>query len=300
MGIQLSFSACDRYLTSAFSYYLHYMLRIRPEENSSALFFGSAIDTGLNELLRPPLDRSPEALVRAKAAFAAAWGAAEINGEQVILSNPGVIKFSKADYDESVFPDFAGPGTFLNPSWQSMRYKGLMILEAYAAQVVPKIREVLAVQREISLTNDLGDVFIGVVDLIVVWEDGRRLLLDNKTAARKYDKNAVEISEQLATYFEAVKDEYQLDGIGFVVIPKKFRRKVEPLVPIDIMIGQVNEGIVAQTFEKYENVLDGIKNARFPCEQAKCCSKPWPCSYKRFCDSGGIDMTGLRYEKKRT
>lgn len=294
--MQLSFSAAERYLTSARSYFLHYLLRLRPIENSSALFFGAAVDEALNVLLAPPLNRDPATLVRAKAKFEECWRWATINGEKVDLSEPGVIKFSKADVD----PSFVnGYDIYLNPGWSSLRYKGHVILEAYAEQVVPKIKEVLAVQKEINLTNQLGDTLTGIIDLIVVWEDGRTLLMDNKTSSIKYAKDAIEVSGQLSTYFEAVKDEYKLDGVGYIIIPKHIRKKKLPLCPIEVMIGNVSEKLIVETFDKYEQVLDGVKNGRFPCEPEKCCSKPWGCAYKRYCESGGKDMTGLIVHDKK-
>src|SRR5882757_623982 len=130
--ISLSFSACQKYLLSARSWYLHYSLRLRPVEQGSALAFGSAIDDALNVLLAPPLNRSPEALVVAKRKFDEIWG----------LNKTANIKYSKADLDDSLI------GTIpegVNKSWASLREKGLLILEAYAEQIVPRIKEVIEV-----------------------------------------------------------------------------------------------------------------------------------------------------------
>lgn len=305
MGIQLSFSAAERYLTSARSYFLHYLLRLRPMENSSALFFGAAVDDGLNVLLSPPLDRSPEALSRAKAAFTESWRTARINDKNVDLSEPGVVKYSKADADFSLLTAdeiTTCPEINIDPVWMILHKKGHLILEAYYEQIMPRIKEVLAVQKEISLKNDLGDTFTGIIDLIVVWEDGRTILMDNKTSSIKYAKDAIEVSGQLSTYYEAVKEEYKLDAVGYIIIPKHVRKKKLPLIPIEVMIGNVSEELINEQFEKYEYVLEGIKNGQFECgrnNEGGCCSKPWPCGYRRFCESGGTDTTGLVYQEKR-
>lgn len=274
-------------------------------ENSSALFFGAAVDDGLNVLLSPPLDRSPECLMRAKAAFTDAWLTVKINDKQVDLREPGAVKYSKADADYSLLTSEelnTCPQIGIDPVWMVLHKKGHLILEAYYEQIVPRIKEVLAVQEEIALTNELGDTFTGIIDLIVVWEDGRRLLMDNKTSSIKYAKDAVEVSGQLATYYEAVKDKYKLDGVGFIVIPKQIRKKKQPLIPIEVMIGSTSEEAINVQFEKYEYVLNGIKNGEFQCgryEENGCCSKPWGCGYRKFCESGGTDTTGLIYQEKR-
>ncbi len=287
--ITLSFSACQKFLLSPRSWYLHYLMRLRPIEQGSALAFGSAVDDALNVLLAPPLNREPEALAKAKDTFEEKW----------YLSKYENIKYSKADLDESML---GGVEEGVNRSWASLREKGLYILEAYAEQIVPRIKEVLAVQKEINLKNEAGDAFTGIIDLIVVWEDDRVILFDNKTSSVKYPADAVEISGQLGTYVEAVKEEYKITNAGYIIIPKQIRKKKKPLVPIEVMIGNITENLIEKTFQDYERVLSGIKTGQFECTRSQregCCSKPWGCAYKNYCESGGTDMTGLKVEEKR-
>ena len=258
MSIQLSFSAAQRYQTSPKSYYLHYMLRLRPRDLSSALFFGSAIDLGVNYMLQAKKDGKDIILDMAKEIFNQAWTIGEVNGEQVVLSQPGVIKYSKADYDESILTaeDKIDLETATqDPSWISLKRKGLMILEAYKEQIIPRIKEVKFVQRDIKLENDNGDSFIGFVDFCAVWEDGRTIIFDNKTSSIKYADDSASTSEQLATYFEATKEELKVDAVGFIVIPKKIRKQKLPLVPIEVVIGDISEKVVNDTFLMYDDVL---------------------------------------------
>ena len=277
MGLQLSYSAAQRYITSPLSYFLHYYLRLRPIETGSALVFGSSVDAGLNALLTDVRDGREPSVARAKAAFDTQFGAV----------NAAEIKFSKSDFDESLG----------DTPWKSLEAKGHLIIEAYAEQILPKLEKVILVQHEISLVNELGDALIGVVDL-VAQIGGKVYILDNKTSSVKYSEDAASISQQLGTYFEALKDEYKLDGVGFIVIPKNVRKKKEPRVPIEIKLGNVSDQVMEETFQMYETVLDGIKAGRFECSR-NCCKQPWPCVYKAYCDSGGKDLTGLREEKKK-
>lgn len=252
-------------------------MRLRPTDTGSALIFGSSVDSGLNSLLTDIRDGREPSLARAKAMFDA----------QFKSINPTEIKFSKADFDESLG----------ETPWKSLECKGHMILEAYVEQVLPKIERVILVQHEVSLTNELGDSLIGVVDL-VAQIDGKVYILDNKTSSIKYSEDAAAISQQLGTYFEALKYDYKLDGVGFIVIPKNIRKKKEPRVPIEIKLGNVDEKIMVETFAMYENVLDGIKSGEFRCTR-QCCKNPWPCPYKGYCDSSGTDLTGLKYVDKK-
>lgn len=303
MPIQLSYSAAQRYLTSPRSYYLHYIVKLRPKELSSALFFGNAIDLALNALLTQKMENQPINIPACKRVFLDAWTIGEVNGKKVELSQPGCIKFSKADLDESLFDsDDNTDLEFRDPSWVSLKKKAFLIIDAYVEQVLPRIREVKFVQREIKMNNDSGDTFIGIVDFCAVFEDGRTIIFDNKTSSIKYAEDATANSEQLATYYEAVQDELKVDGVGYVVIPKKIRKRKLPLVPIEIQVGPVSEALIQNTFRMYDDVLTGIRIGDFPCSRHDpdgCCSAPWGCSYKRFCESNGKDLNGLVVHESR-
>jgi hypothetical protein len=101
------------------------------------------------------------------------------------------------------------------------------MLKSYHDTVLPKFKEVLSVQKQIDLIDESGNEMIGYIDFIVEMQDGRRLLLDNKTAGRPYSKDAVKKSQQLVLYYMAAKDEYSLDGAGFVVMLKKLAKKTK-------------------------------------------------------------------------
>lgn len=272
-------------------------MRLRPTELSSALVFGGAIDEGLNTLLNAVKDGREPSLDLAKGVFEAALGSSGSSISNTVDHRiKGVVKYSKADLDWDLIKDVKIPEGH-DPAWYSLCIKGRMIIDAYAVQVLPKLEKVLLVQHEISLDNELGDSLIGVIDLVAQIE-GKVYILDNKTSSIKYAADAANISQQLGTYFEALKDQYKLDGVGFIVIPKNIRKKKEPLVPIEIKLGTVNEDILSETFQMYENVLAGIKSGDFRCSR-NCCKQPWPCTYKKYCDSMGSDLSGLKYEEKR-
>ncbi len=294
MGIQLSFSACQKYLLSPFSYYLHYLLRLRPVEISSALIFGSALDEGLNALLAPPLTKTPERLQQAKNKFIEAWTKTNFNGEEVILSRPGAVKFSKTEIKECFEVENKEEG--VDRTWAWMRHKGLTILEAYAEQVLPQLEEVYEVQSKVDLKNEVGDSFVGVVDLIAKI-NGKIWIIDNKSASVKYKEDSVRTSAQLSTYFEAKREQYDLAGAAYIVYQKKLRKKV-PKVQIDIILDEINEGLIDRTFSEYDRALEGIKLGQFECS-GNCRKQYWKCQYEAYCLSGGKDLTGLTYVDKK-
>lgn len=291
--MQLSFSAAQRFILSPFSWYAHYMLRLRPIEQGSALIFGSSLDGAFNSLLEDKKVGRTIDIAKAKSEFDKVFKAID----------PNKIKYSKADFDLSVFTEdeLARDWNEKDISAMSLKRKGHILIEEYAEQVLPRIQEVYEIQKQIALTNEVGDSFTGVIDLIAKIDD-KVLICDNKSSSIKYAQDSVTKSEQLASYYEAMKDEYSLDGACYIVVPKKLRKMKRPRVQIEFVFGSISENLIAKTFQDYEEVLTGVKMAQFPCTRDQrdgCCSTPWGCSYKAYCSSGGTDLTGLKYEEKK-
>lgn len=300
MGLSLSFSAAQRYLLSPFSWYAHYLLRIRPVAQGSALAFGGALDTGFNSLLIDMMEGREPDLGKAKAAFCLAFTTQDINGETRYLHEAGVLQFSKADLDESLLTqDDHSSG--LNKSWLSLYRKGQIMIDEYYEQVLPKIEKVLLVQHEISMTNADGDKFIGVVDF-VAQINGKIWVVDNKSTSIKYKEDSADNSGQLATYFEALRDDYDLAGVCYLTVSKKVLKRKKPQINIEFIFGTISEELIESTFQDYDSVLTGIKTGQFQCtrnEPGGCGSLPWKCSYKTMCCSAGKDMTGLVYNESK-
>lgn len=250
----------------------------------SALLFGNAVDGAINELLMPTG-------AVAEDIFLDRWHKQEINGVQRILRLSNEIKYSKSDLDEDHFTEYDKKSVEagMNPSWLSLQYKGLMIIDAYRKQILPRIKRVIAVQKHLSMTNAEGDTFIGYADLICEWEDGRILLCDNKTSSIKYDPASASNSKQLATYVEAIKDDIKVDGVAYIVIPKKFRKIKEPKVNIEVVFGTIQEALLQQTFEDYDKALNGIKMGEFPCSSPSCDTVFGECVYKKLCCQGSME-----------
>lgn len=283
--IKLSYSACMKYLQSPRAYFLHYYTRLREIKTGSALIFGGALDLGLNSLLQDKMDGKPADIDKAMDVF----------HKEFNKTSLADIKFSKADLDMDLVPEAHRDSTTQELSSISLQEKGRILIEEYAVQIIPKIEQVLFIQKTINLPNHTGDVLTGAADFGAII-DGKRTLIDNKSTSVTYKENSANESEQLATYFEALKEEYGLTHVAYIAIPKKIRKVKKPRVEISIIFGQVTEQLLDQTFEKYDKVLTGIKLGEFPCRRTErdgCCSMPWPCTFRAYCESGGVDKSGL-------
>lgn len=297
MAIKLSFSSCQRYMSSPMSYFLHYIAKIRPVDKGSALFFGSSVDEGLNSLLIDKMEGRSIDLEKAKNEFLKSFTITSFNGEDLNLSIPGVVKFSKADYDESILTE-EDRNSGLDQSWCSLKNKGFIIIEEFNEQVIPKLDKVLAVQLEINIKNETGDEFTGKTDFIAVI-DGKTWLVDNKTTSVSYKASSASESGQLATYYDFLKDDYKLDGVMFITLSKTVLKRKKPRINIKFISGQISEELIQKTFEEFDAVLEGIKNKQFECSR-NCLKNPWGCSYRSYCNSEGSDLTGLvKLEKKK-
>jgi hypothetical protein len=271
--MKISHSAKEKYLTCAYSYFLHYMRKIRTVFKRSSLTFGDAIDFGLNTLLET------RDLDKALIAFHSQWAK---------NAQDKSIKYSKADLEEHLIEGLEFD-TQEQATWKSLDIKGELLIREYNEQVMPRIKEVIKVQIEELLENEDKDFLTIKTDFICVWEDGRRILFDNKTSSVKYDKNSVKESGQLGTYFYALKDEYRLDTCGYIVTPKKTNKKKKPVVQIEVIIDDVSEATVENTMQEYQQVLDGVKAAQFPKNKKSCIGKFGKCDFYDYCHSGSME-----------
>lgn len=263
MTLRLSHSGKNKYLQCANSYKLHYVDRWRPITMSSALLFGSAIDVALNNML---LNKGIEGnLTDTLDIFNQQWEQGEDNQRNRIdlPLNPN-IKYFKSDWQPDILEKrdwaelFKHDSKFFDSrseideqlkakvnwldipeekrmvynygSWLCLKKKGQLIIEAFEKNILPQIKEVISIQKQIELDDGDGNIFNGVIDYVARLHDGRVMIMDNKTTSTEYDEESVGISEQLATYYAILnifaKDpendwNYKIDGAGYSVLSKK-------------------------------------------------------------------------------
>lgn len=239
--VKLSNTAVNLYNQCSLCYKMHYIDNVRPVKTSSALVFGSSLDAALNDLL---LTRD---INKAMGTFDEHWYG--------YYNDPNIVYF-KSDLDQELL-DFKGSCAIFDkdPNWDSLRVKGQMFIEAYYKEVLPKIKRVIVVQEPITIKNDSGDEIIGFLDLIVEWEDGKVYLMDNKSSKGKYEENSAKEGQQLPLYHYAIKDQYKLAGIGYIVLIKKINKNK---VKVCKTCGIVNNSSHKKCNNEYEikNLID--------------------------------------------
>jgi hypothetical protein len=213
-------------------------------------------------------------------------------------------------------------------NWLCLVKKGQLMIKAYLEQVIPKIKNVLAIQKEVSIQSDSGDSIVGFIDLIAEWEDGKVYVLDNKTAARDYEWHAVLKSTQLALYVYAVEHEYNTRNAGFIVLGKAIDKDItktcgacskdltgsrvktcdaevdggkkakrcggdilevtNPKAKVQILLGEIPPRVDELVLENMMDVNAAIKTGIFP-RNLSACEKPFPCAYRHLCWAGKMD-----------
>lgn len=370
MKNKLSHSAVSMYSTCGLKYKYHYVDKLRSKYIHGALLFGRALDLALNHLVQTKnlqesidiyekeyrfslinnkLTYLPEAncIVYSERDFdyhlldefdiekhAQLKAKLELPDTQTMQQESDYFKEKKKSVGFKNFEPIEKV-IYNHINWLSMRQRGLIMLRDYNKFIIPKIKEVIAVQKALSLDNEEGDSIIGYIDLIVRWEDDKVYLLDNKTSYFEYAEDSAMQSQQLILYYHATKDEYKLDGVGFIVLYKALNKNtkkecsackfdgtggrhktcnneiegkrcgaewivtIDPecyIKPILNQVTQAGEDLVLETFDVTN---EGIKKENYAPNLASCTTNYGLCPYFRKCwyqdDSELIDM---KQEKK--
>jgi len=160
----LSHSRLHRYLHCPEQYRLYYVERLRPRIPDAALIFGQLMHQALSALFRSGEDPV--------AHFQAAW----LEVKSVDLSY----------------------GT--RESWEGLAFTGRALLAKFLRDELPKLQNVTASEKPFSVTvTSLGVPLVGVVDLVADFE-GKRTVVDFKTAASAYPDFEAPLSDQLSAY----------------------------------------------------------------------------------------------------
>lgn len=203
--MKLSHTAVSMYLSCGLCYKTHYIDNWRPIKTKSYFLFGRALDEALNELLKTK----------------DIYKAYEIFDIEMLKDRD--LDYSKNDLDLELLLHNGFSSHAMYPEWYTLKIKGQMMIKAYYNEILPKIQEVLVIQKPLQLTNDKGDEINGIVDTIVKM-NGKTYLLDNKSSGFKYEEDSVKKSQQLCLYHYKMKQEYKLDGAGFIVLLKKINK----------------------------------------------------------------------------
>lgn len=241
MSLRLSHSQCSKYTQCPQAYKYHYVERIRPSLTPASLLFGSALDSAMNELLKPERNIKPEDI------FLEAFTNAHINNVLTFIPTNIKLTYAASDLDLDLLdlPDSdkellatlkskkskyglasfsKDEHIFYNQScWDSLKAKGLLMLKAYRDKVVPMFDEILDVQVPISLSNG-EDTVTGFVDVVARVKGHGIVILDNKTSSIEYAEDSVITSPQLSLYMHALYPAYQTRKAGYIVLRKQIKK----------------------------------------------------------------------------
>jgi len=176
----LSHSRISRYLLCPEQYRLYYIENLKPKLPAASLVFGQAVHQALAVLFQ-----SQDDPVRF---FMKLWE--EVNQLDV-------------DYSPK-------------ESWEKLRVTGQRLLDKFIHEQAQRLGKVQAAERVFELNITCLDLpFVGVIDLVADL-DGKKTVVDFKTAASSYEDHEVALSDQLTAYQLAEPDAEQTALCVFV------------------------------------------------------------------------------------
>lgn len=179
----ISFSQLDQYIRCPLKYRFLYVDRVDPEWIPAALIFGRAIDNAATHYFRGVAAGTPPGLGEVQGVFASYW-----------------------DLETSL-----RPVRFWKGSKADLLDQGARMLAVFHAAQDPAV-EIVDVQRRLTvplIDQQTGEVLerelVVVMDLLERAREGHLVVVDLKTAARKYTELQVETSLQLTVYSYAAE-----------------------------------------------------------------------------------------------
>lgn len=328
----LTKTKAEKYLRCSFGYDQYYNKYIRPKYQGSPLIFGVGVDAGLNEILLKTNKDPMQVYKEATSKFELGKMIARKDDlQENLLTNEKrteMLEFAKkygykGNDAVDLFYKLLSKDNLSDKqrivmdglSRLSLELKAEVLFKSYKQQVMPKIKEVVSVQKAFKS---------GIMDLKATLTDGITYVIDNKTSSSYYSKDSTSTSVQLILY--AIEE--KCDDILYIVIPKKINKRRgykclscgyvdstkafkmcrsiisgrrcrgklqsywEPYVDIQFVKGKVTDKMKQQTLSIMENIQKGIDNKVFTCNFTQCDSQFGQCcEYKKLFWEG--DMEGL-------
>lgn len=297
--IRLSHSSLEKYHLCSERWRLHYQEGYRTNSIGSALFFGNAFGSAVQEGAKNGLT-----IEETKILFDKYFKSMDFNGEIIDLENTDKTRYYKGDLkieyvpleiistvDPKILEDLPSVFKLQNEGnlhydyqkdlnklcWYSMKYKGHRLIESYYEKVIPRIKKVYEIEKPINLeTNDGSAHLIGFIDLIVDFEmdDGsvQKVLFDNKTASKPYSKNAI-IEKQQLTIYEYAEN---IGKVGYIVA-------IKDTFKIQILIGEIPIDIQEKYITIIDETLHNIKNNVFEKNPKSCRAFGQICEFYDIC-----------------
>lgn len=355
--LKLSHSSITKYSECGQKWHLHYQKRLRDDKGHGALLFGSALDKTQNQVLEDKRDNKLQSLSYYKDLFDKLWLFGDINNQKVNLSESNLVVYAKSDFDVDLLSEkdvsdlgFKSRETlgkfykmllikrsnseeldereeklYAKLNWSALKCKGHLMLETLYNEFLPKIKTVLAVQKQIDLSNG-EDSVVGFIDAVIVFNESEGLgdepyVCDLKTSSMKYEADSASNSPQLAVYKHATFDEYRTDKVAFIVCYKRMEKDTKGVcgacghqkttqarkcdnqvngsrcntewseettlkAAMEIIPGTIEPHFENMVVENYDNILKGIKAGVFYKNWQSCKTNYGFCPYYNYCRTG--------------
>ena len=271
--MKLSYSRVELYNTCGMKYKYRYVDKLEADITPAALLFGSAVDKALNYVL---LRKKHNHVIHLATA------------ESILLKNMNRwTGQNNLIYFKNEMPDGLSEQNLSEPEiqdavWEHLCNVGKKMLAIYLLEVLPLFKEIITVQKKRIIENEEGDSFVLITDFSALLQDGRKILVDNKTSSdikKSYPENSVEKSTQLAIY-----SEYEDTKLcAYLALQKKL---VNGKVIWKFVIGEPSSIVADDSFKKIDNALKAIKREEFTKNTKSCFFYGKSCEYFSYCKYG--------------
>lgn len=260
MAIRTSYSQNSTYIQCSQHWKYLYVDKYKSEKEGASLYFGSAIDAAVMEMLK--------GVTQYEQIFIDKFTSVIQDKKVVQVFDNDNIVYSYNDFDEhllsvnelgeinkwfkelnvrssgDVVADFkeivkrkknpykgisaAELKLFNRISWLSLKCKGLVLLKSFKEQFLPKVKKVVETQKFAKIDDpNTGDSITGFIDMILEIEGyDKPIIFDLKTAAQPYTKEQIDLTEQLTLYAAMKAHEYNTDLVGYVVLCKNIPKEI--------------------------------------------------------------------------
>lgn len=340
---KISYSRVTLYKTCSKKFYYKYVKNIKDPINHSALFFGSALDATTNGMLMDLKNGNLKQLAHYQEAFYKNWLFGRVEDKMVSLPRNVTMAYAESDMDYELIPNIDRADIIkhknlvdlkkqvgqLNMSraevedlnalyWECLKNKGRTMVETLYYNFLPQIKEVIAVQKKVSLVNDTGEEVEGYLDFVLDFGDGP-VICDLKTSTIKYDPRSASRSPQLATYAFATRQEYNTHRTAYVVVYKQILKNkikicttclvdgsdsraktcdsiidgkrckgewtidIKPQARLEIIHGTIDPAFEEKVVEDYATMLQAVDAGIYMRNWDACMAYNKPCTYYEYC-----------------
>lgn len=320
MTKKISHTKVTLYNECSQKYFYKYVEYLYKDEVPTPLLFGIALDEALNYVLECKRDGIPisnEKVVEVFTHYMSTYNGSNIKTSDKVMYTGGDIDYylltdEQLEHFSSYDPEFKKvpflaqtrqkeyskwfkenfPIGYRELGWQSLYNKGLLMLDTYIHEILPKFKRVIDVQIHYIIPNGEGDELTVKMDFVAELHDGRVVVFDNKSTSKPYPNDSVQTSPQLATYLEF----YDTTYAGYITLDKVIRK--DKTIRYQFIVDTIPNDFSKKVFDDLSKGLYNMKMGIYEKNDKACFSFGRKCDYWNLCKNGSYNGL-LKREKKR-